>query len=159
MQKNLKTLMQKTCPTCKRQFYTATNKKLFCSYWCYPSTKPRLFACVCIVCGKPFSGSRTQKICGVECFLKRNRERALLVSKALHEARVKARPKEKCLWCHEVYIQTTSIQVYCNPQCGYEYNRMQRHIMKNTDLEHEEIELSKLRKEGKFYEEKSKIEC
>ena len=109
---------------------------------------------ICEICQKEFLGSVNTKTCSAKCFVIRDQKQ-----KQIRKQKKKPKPKVLCVWCHEEFSQVQPNHVYCSLECGNEFRRMIERIYKAFDGEKEQIELERLREEGKFYVEKSKIVC
>ena len=69
--------MIKTCPTCKKQFETNYNSKIYCSSRCrlnfnlrkFQNSHQTTYSRTCINCGKEFTTTDSRKIfCSKECY-------------------------------------------------------------------------------------------
>ena len=151
--------MIKTCLTCGRPFQSSNPKKIYCCNYCYPSegknykNNPKVKK-VCTICGKEFMGFTKSKFCSLGCFLINDENKKRLYRK---ESK-KLRPKAKCVWCGSEFSKIEDTHLYCCFECGEEFRRMRKRILKHFEGDTIQ-ELEKLKKEGKNYEEKSKIEC
>jgi predicted nucleic acid-binding Zn ribbon protein len=141
-------MVKKICKGCNKPFDSSRIAKTYCSKDCYPSIQkiaPKNR--VCPLCQREFIGKT--KFCSEKCYIyfEQNRRREQKM------ARKKSSPKAKCLWCGVEFSKISPINVYCTLECGNEFRRMQRRILKSFDSKKCLIELDKLRKEGKNYVE------
>jgi hypothetical protein len=148
-------MAKKICKGCKKEFEPHHGKQLYCSSYCYPekSQNSPLEKIICKQCGKEFLGHTNQKLCGITCFIIYDRGQRQTERQKRKDERKAHSPKEPCLWCHKLFSKMYEVNFYCCSECGSEFRRARNQIYKkfSFDSEKRNLEIDKLRKEGKNY--------